>query len=64
MIKNTYELSRQPTVADVMTSDFISGFCKDTLKRALDMDSIDAMKDLEIVHAVMVKISESHLLLT
>ena len=53
MIKISYELSRQPTAAEILKSDFCSFWLKDRLKEALNMDILDVTRDVEVLLAIL-----------
>ncbi len=54
MITNTYELNRQPTAQEILDSDYCSFWLKKRLMETLDIDLLDAIRDVEVLHAILI----------
>ena len=54
-IKYEYELSRQPTVEDVIDSPFFTGWLKEAVEVSILRDPLKAMREVEVLHAILKK---------
>jgi hypothetical protein len=55
MITNTYTLNKQPTVELILKDIASSHQLIKTMKAYLKHDCVDALKDIEVLHALFVK---------
>ena len=55
MIRNTYELNMQPTPELILNDIASSDLLIETMRAYLNSDCVDALRDIEVLHALFTK---------